>query len=196
MFEFPDGFSTNVGTVRCSIPEVLFNPQRMLPRHFATRAVPKSDAVVPSRPYSDLQGIARLVATTLHQIDPDLHAALLSNVVVTGGTTLIQGFQDRLQAELQALSSGLKVKISKVFLCSYLGSEAKIFAASSATPAERMHSSWLGGSILASLGTFHQVPCPFTGTLDHAGLTPRFQLWIGKAEYDEFGKSIVNRRAK
>jgi actin-related protein len=40
---------------------------------------------------------------------------------------------------------------------------------------ERAILSWLGGSILGSLGSFHE-------------------MWITKAEYDEWGSSIVNRK--
>jgi actin-related protein len=42
-------------------------------------------------------------------------------------------------------------------------------------PAERKYSVWIGGSILASLSTFQQ-------------------MWISKAEYDEFGPSVVHRK--
>ncbi|KAJ7971438.1 actin [Quillaja saponaria] len=42
-------------------------------------------------------------------------------------------------------------------------------------PPERKYSVWIGGSILASLSTFQQ-------------------MWIAKAEYDEFGPSIVHRK--
>jgi actin-related protein len=41
--------------------------------------------------------------------------------------------------------------------------------------AERAILSWLGGSILGSLGTFHD-------------------MWITKAEYEEWGSAIVNRK--
>jgi actin, other eukaryote len=40
---------------------------------------------------------------------------------------------------------------------------------------QRKHSAWIGGSILASLSTFQQ-------------------MWINKADYDEHGPSIVNRK--
>jgi actin-related protein len=40
---------------------------------------------------------------------------------------------------------------------------------------ERSVGSWLGGSILGSLGTFHD-------------------MWITKAEYEEWGSAIVNRK--
>jgi actin-related protein len=39
----------------------------------------------------------------------------------------------------------------------------------------RKYGAWIGGSILASLSTFQQ-------------------MWISRAEYDEFGPSIVNRK--
>ncbi|GAA5820366.1 hypothetical protein JCM11251_005594 [Rhodosporidiobolus azoricus] len=159
-FEFPDGFNTYVGAQRLVVPEILFNPQRFLPKEFTTRPLPVSPSSIPSHPYSSLQSLISLIRASLSQIDPDLQATLLSNVVVTGGTTLITGFVDRLQAELSAFAPGMKVKIH-----------------AAATAAERTHSSWLGGSILASLGTFHQ-------------------LWIGKDEYQEIGASVVTRRSK
>jgi actin-like protein 6A len=42
---------------------------------------------------------------------------------------------------------------------------------------ERKSSSWLGGSILASLGTFNQ-------------------LWISKKEYEEVGSSIIETKCQ
>ncbi len=42
---------------------------------------------------------------------------------------------------------------------------------------ERRYSSWIGGSILSSLGTFHQ-------------------LWISKQEWEEHGNTIVHARCK
>ncbi|GAA6040943.1 hypothetical protein JCM8097_003200 [Rhodosporidiobolus ruineniae] len=160
-FEFPDGFNTYLGLQRLTVPEVLFNPQRFLPQEIASRPLPPSASTIPSHPYSALQPLVTgLIRASLVQIDPDLQATLLSNVVVTGGTTLIPGFVDRLQAELGAFAPSMKVKIH-----------------AASTSAERMHSAWLGGSILASLGTFHQ-------------------LWIGKDEYQEVGASVVHRRSK
>jgi len=42
---------------------------------------------------------------------------------------------------------------------------------------ERRFGSWIGGSILGSLGTFHQ-------------------MWISKSEYEEHGANIVEKRCK
>lgn len=52
------------------------------------------------------------------QIDPDLHSTLVSNVILTGGTTLTQGFADRLQSELTQISNGMKLKIREISLSS------------------------------------------------------------------------------
>ena len=49
-------------------------------------------------------------------------------------------------------------------------SQVKIIA-----PPERIHSVWIGGSILASLSTF-------------------LTMWISKQEYDESGPQIVHRK--
>ncbi|GAA6009028.1 hypothetical protein JCM11491_005716 [Sporobolomyces phaffii] len=159
-FEFPDGYNSSFSTLRITSPEILFNPSRFLPQQFTSRPAVPSFATIASHPPSALLPIQRLVSNCLQQIDPDLQATLLANVVVTGGTTLLPGFVERLQNEITAVSPGVKVKIH-----------------APASSAERTHSSWLGGSILASLGTFHQ-------------------LWIGKDEYQEVGKSIVHRRGK
>ena len=44
-----------------------------------------------------------------------------------------------------------------------------------ASPVEREFSSWIGASVLASLGTFQQ-------------------MWVSKAEYEEEGPSAVERK--
>lgn len=49
----------------------------------------------------------------------------------------------------------------------------KVIAPSSST--ERRFANWIGGSILASLDSFHQ-------------------MWISKAEYDEVGVNIVHKK--
>ncbi|KAI5476330.1 actin-related protein Arp4p [Pseudohyphozyma bogoriensis] len=157
-FEFPDGYNAYYGTMRMSVPEILFNPSRFLPKEFSTLPLPSSLSTIPSHPYSSLQPINRLFSNSLVQIDPDLHATLMANVVVTGGTTLMPGFVDRLNVELGAMAGGMKLKIH-----------------APSSPAERMYSSWLGGSILASLGTFHQ-------------------LWIGKDEYKEMGAARLVKK--
>ena len=70
--------------------------------------------------------------------------------------TLYSGIAERLTKELQSLT--------------HIGNKVSVFA-----PKERKYSVWVGGSILASLSTFHG-------------------MWITKEEYDEAGPAIVHRK--
>ncbi|EPS44208.1 hypothetical protein H072_1752 [Dactylellina haptotyla CBS 200.50] len=106
------------------------------------------------------KGIAEMIKDSIDHIDADIRANMLSNIVVVGGTSLLYRFNERLNQELTAMFPGPRVKIY---------SPGQI--------AERKYSAWLGGSILASCGAFHQ-------------------LWISKQEYDEIGANIIERRAK
>ncbi|KAJ2161897.1 centractin- actin- protein of the dynactin complex [Coemansia sp. RSA 552] len=92
-------------------------------------------------------GIHQIVVDSISRADIDLRRALYANVVLSGGTTLTKGFGDRLLAELrkQAIKD-TKIKIS--------------------APPERKYSTWIGGSILASLSTFKR-------------------MWISAEEYQE-----------
>jgi len=99
-----------------------------------------------------------LISETLRACDAELRQVLAGNVVLTGGGSQFTGFIDRLSTEL-----------TRSF------PHAKIHAPGN--PIERRYGGWLGGSILASLGTFHQ-------------------LWISKEEWQEHGKAIVGQRCK
>ncbi len=76
--------------------------------------------------------------------------------MVVGGNSMLIGFIERLNNEFNNLN--YKTKIS-----------------AAPTTAERRFSSWIGGSILGSLGTFHQ-------------------MWISKQEYEETGRFIVDKK--
>ncbi|KAF5388200.1 hypothetical protein D9615_000199 [Tricholomella constricta] len=102
--------------------------------------------------------IPSLITDTLRSCDAELRQVLSSNVVVTGGGTLFTGFVDRLVSELTRSFPHTKIHAP-------------------GNPIERRYGGWLGGSILASLGTFHQ-------------------LWISKEEWQEHGKAIVGQRCK
>ncbi|EAU84581.1 brg1-associated factor b [Coprinopsis cinerea okayama7 len=102
--------------------------------------------------------IPALVTESLRACDPELRQVLMGNIVLTGGGSLFTGLADRLNAEM-----------SRTF------PHTKIHAPGN--PVERRYGGWLGGSILASLGTFHQ-------------------LWISKEEWQEHGKAIVGQRCK
>ena len=68
----------------------------------------------------------------------------------------LSGIADRMQKEIAAMATPTM--------------KTKIIA-----PPERKYSTWIGGSILASLPTFQQ-------------------MWISKQEYDEYGPSILHKK--
>ncbi|KAJ7117406.1 actin-related protein Arp4p [Mycena crocata] len=102
--------------------------------------------------------IPALISESLRACDPELRQVLVGNIVLTGGGSLFTGFGDRLSAELARSFPHVKIH-------------------SPGNPVERRYGGWLGGSVLGSLGTFHQ-------------------LWISKEEWMEHGKAIVGQRCK
>jgi len=102
----------------------------------------------------EARGVHEIVYDSIMKCDIDIRRDLWGNVILSGGTTMFPGIADRMNKELVSLASS-KVKVA-------------------ATP-ERKYSVWIGGSILASLGTFQNLRC-------------------SKEEYDEAGPSIIHRK--
>jgi actin-related protein len=85
----------------------------------------------------------------------DIRKDLYRNVVLSGGSTMFEGMGERINKELVGFApSTIKVNVI--------------------APPERKFSTWIGGSILASLSTFQK-------------------MWITREEYDESGPGIVHR---
>ncbi|KAG9295476.1 hypothetical protein G9A89_013505 [Geosiphon pyriformis] len=148
-FEFPNGFNTSFGPERYKAPEILFQPSEY--------TLQPQEAVVEA---SSCLGVHAMIYNCVASCDIDLRANFLSNLVFTGGSSLFPGFSDRVYQELSPMVPGHKIKIH---------------APNNAV--ERKCSAWLGGSILASLGTFHQ-------------------LWMSRKEYDDHGKVIVEKKCE
>merc|ERR1712232_1245459 len=104
----------------------------------------------------ELPGYHKTVFNTIEKSDIHLRRDLKNNVVLSGGTTMFDGLPGRLEKELVNIFPE--------------NSKVKVIA-----PPERKYSVWIGGSILASLGSFQEK-------------------WITKAEYDECGAGIVHRK--
>jgi actin-related protein 4 len=145
-FEMPDGWNTVFGIERFRVAEGLFDHTAALP---SSSSAPKAEETIP-----------RLVQAAIQAVDADQRPLLLSNIVVTGGSTLLYKFNERLNYEINAI---------------YPSTRNKLIAPGSVV--ERKYAAWIGGSILASLGSFHQ-------------------LWVSKKEYDEHGPGIVEKRCK
>ena len=78
---------------------------------------------------------------SLGGVDVDLRKELLASIVLTGGGSMLPNMRERLEREVSALAPGV----------------AKVKVISSLTSVERRFSTWIGCSILASLGSFHQL---------------------------------------
>jgi len=116
-YELPDGQVITIGSSRFRCPEALFQPSM----------VGLEDA-----------GIHQLVYDSIMKCDVDIRKDLYANIVLSGGSTMYQGIQERMQKEVVALApSTMKIKI--------------------VAPPERKYSVWIGGSILASLSTFENM---------------------------------------
>lgn len=111
------------------------------------------------KPEVNIRGISQLISHTLSNIDIDLRASLANNIIVTGGVSLISQLTERLYLELSNNNPGLKIRLHAV-----------------GNSTERINQAWIGGSVLASLRTFHQ-------------------MWVTKEEYNEVGVDrILNQR--
>jgi len=116
-FRLPDGTQIQLGAERFRAPEVLFHPSMI---------------------GLEYPGIHELLAYSINRADLDLRATLFSNIVLSGGSTMFNGFGDRLLNEVRKLApKDIKIRIS--------------------APPERKFSTWIGGSILSSLATFKKM---------------------------------------
>lgn len=108
---------------------------------------------------TDKISLPELAFRAVSACDMDVRRDLFSGVVLTGGTSLISGTVERFTREL-AMKTPQMYKL-------------KVLAATNAI--ERSCGPWIGGSIVASLGTFQQT-------------------WVSKVEYDELGSRGVLRK--
>ncbi|KAF6741718.1 actin family [Ephemerocybe angulata] len=110
----------------------------------------------PSIAGKDEAGLHEAIYGAINKCDPELRHVLYRNIVLTGDTALLPGLVQRVQREIAALApDGMKVKVRP--------------------PPFGKYSTWIGGSILASLSTFQD-------------------LWVTKQDYGEGGAEVVNRK--
>lgn len=146
-FEMPDGWNTVFGVERFKVTEAFFD-------HRA--AYTDSEHPQPEASATIIQTANRAVQAC----DVDSRPHLLHNVILTGAGSLVEKLPERLQSDLQAMYPNPKVRV--------LANNNSV---------ERKYGAWIGGSVLGSLGTFHQ-------------------MWVSKQEYAEFGPGVVEKRCK
>ena len=115
-YELPDGNVICLDSERFRCPEVLFQPSLI---------------------GKECGGIHETTFKTIMSCDIDIRSDLFNNIVMSGGTTMFPGINERMTAEIKKLAPpSISVRVI--------------------TPAERKYSVWIGGSILSSLNTFQE----------------------------------------
>ena len=156
-YELPDGTLLDLGMERFQVPECLVTMPTAAPNEFYSLL---SESELNS-PHPRMDSVPRLICDSILSCEPEFHSSLLSNIVVTGGSSSFEGTPERIKAEVENIMythmAGLKVK--------------SIAAGAS----ERHLCTWLGGSILASLGSFHD-------------------MWVTGKEYAEYGPDIIDKK--
>uniref|UniRef100_A0A6N2N2J3 Actin-related protein 4 n=1 Tax=Salix viminalis TaxID=40686 RepID=A0A6N2N2J3_SALVM len=149
-YELPDGQTIEIGADRFKIPDILFNPS-------LAQTIPGMDNFVEIAP--SVRGLPQMVIESINKCDVDIRRELFSSILLAGGTASMQQLKERLEKDLLEESPH--------------AARVKVLASGNAT--ERRFSVWIGGSILASLGSFQQ-------------------MWFSKSEYEEHGASYVQRK--
>jgi len=115
-YELPDGNILTVNDERFRCPEILFQPSLI---------------------GLDSNGIHVAIFYSIMKCDVSVRRELYANIVLSGGTTLFPGINDRLGMEITSLAPHtMKVKII--------------------APPQRKYSAWTGGSLLASSDDFDE----------------------------------------
>merc|ERR1712210_190607 len=91
MYELPDGRTLKVANQRFRCPEVLFDPSLI---------------------GKEAAGVHETTYNTIMQCDVDIRKDLYGNIVMSGGSTMYPGIQDRLTKEMVALAPPtMKIKV-------------------------------------------------------------------------------------
>eukprot|EP01084_Bolivina_argentea_P274662 468210_1 len=116
-YVLPDGQVITINSERYQTPEILFGPYMM------------------GFMWSKHKGIHEMLYDSIQKCDNFIKNDLYENIVLCGGSTLFEGFPERVQKELKRLTDS-SVTFSII------------------APVERQFLQWIGGSILSSLSTF------------------------------------------
>ncbi|EFJ51985.1 actin-like protein [Volvox carteri f. nagariensis] len=114
-YQLPDGTTISVGEERFRCSEVLFDPSPL--------------------GLEQGSGIHKMLTDSINACDIDVRKNLLENLVLSGGTTMVEGIAARLTKEVTAMAPP--------------SATVRVVA-----PPERKFLVWIGGSVLASLASF------------------------------------------
>lgn len=150
-FELPDGTVLHVDKLSRSLPaDVLFRPTELGDEH----------------PLKPAKGLHECVAEAIGMCDKDLQRDLRNAVVLAGGSTMLPGFAKRFHDELASVHG---------FAGSGFSVVPDAHVRERGYNAQRKIAAWVGGSMLASLGTFRD-------------------MHITKQEWEEYHEAILDRK--
>mmetsp|Transcript_14252 Transcript_14252/g.21095 ORF Transcript_14252/g.21095 Transcript_14252/m.21095 type:complete len:430 (-) Transcript_14252:30-1319(-) len=158
-YELPDGTEVIVGLERFKGPELYFNtdPLKNSGKDSPLKSLLREYGAEGEGPLTLVQH----VMNSIQNSDRESQNSLANSIVLCGGGSTFHGMHERIKSEVEFAysvnSPALKVKVL------------------AAGPNERAVATWLGGSILASLGSFHE-------------------MWMGKGEYEEHGARLVDKK--
>jgi actin len=110
-------------------------------------------------------GAAALAHRAILMCDKDLQPDLFQSIVLSGGTTMLPGFSERMKHEImRAAALGTSFSVVPDMHRSERGYNS-----------QRRTAAWIGGSIFASLETFGQMQ-------------------VTKQEWEDIGESIIHRK--
>ncbi len=132
VLRLPDGNIVVVGEEAYSAPELMFCPDLLASSKKSKSSSPPT-------------GLADLVYQSVLRCDEKLRARLLSNIMLTGGNSLLPGFDARLQNELNS-------KIFKLGPAPLRKASVRVVAQDG-----REHFTWDGGAHLCSLSSFQRL---------------------------------------
>lgn len=149
-YELPDGQILEFGADRFKFPDLIFNPSLL-------QTMPHMEKL--DNLGHSLRGLPQMVIESINKCDVDIRRELFSSILLAGGTASMQQMKERLEKDLMEEAP----------------QAARVKVLASGNAIERRFSVWIGGSILASLGSFQQ-------------------MWFSKAEYEEHGASYIQRK--
>ena len=117
-YELPDGKKIELGSELYKANEILFNPDE---------DIQKEKGVMP---------LKNMVVDSINKCDDEIKNDIKENICLTGGTTLLKNFPEKLKNEISDSSEGINFNLS--------------------AEQERLFSTWIGGSIVSSLDNFQR----------------------------------------
>ena len=115
-YELPDGKKIELSNELYKANEILFNPDEEIKKE------------------NGLLSLKNMVIDSINKCDNEIKSDIKENICLTGGTTLLKNFPEKLKNELSDSSEGTNFNLS--------------------AEQERLFSTWIGGSIVSSLDNF------------------------------------------